>query len=80
MGAPPRSAPAASGEGGGVLGRPEQLDEHVDFGGLSLQDFVAEKTAGRQPPTSVHTYSAQSVEECTCLCPALPVFAHCASR
>ncbi|XP_014554375.1 hypothetical protein COCVIDRAFT_105076 [Bipolaris victoriae FI3] len=64
MGGPPRNGPTTNGHGGGdVLGKPEQLDEHVNFQGLSLQDFVADKPAERQPPTSVHTYSAQSVEE-----------------
>ena len=81
MGGPPRNGPTTNGHGvGDVLGKPEQLDEHVDFQGMSLQDFVADKPAERQPPTSVHTYSAQSVEECTCCYSASQVFAHCASR
>ena len=67
MGGPPRSASAANGHGArDVLGKPEQLEEHIDFQGLSLQDFVADKPSERLPPTSVHTYSTHSVEECTC--------------
>jgi hypothetical protein len=81
MGGPPRNGPATNGHGvGHVLEKPEQLDEDIDFQGLSLQDFVVDKPVERQPPTSVHTYSAQSVEECTCFCFAWRVFAHCASR
>lgn len=81
MGGPPRNVPATNGHGAGnTLRKPEELEEHVDFQGLSLQDFVAERAAEQQPPTPVHTYSAQSVEECTCLCSVSRAFAHCASR
>jgi hypothetical protein len=52
---------------GAVPQKPEEVIEHVDFGGLSLQDFAAEAPKVQQPSTSIHTYSAQSVEECTCL-------------
>jgi len=74
MGAPPRSLAATNGNASGnILGRPEEVDEDVDFGGLSLQAFAAETPA---PISSVHTYSPQSVEECTCLCSRSQVFAH----
>lgn len=67
MGGLPRNLPAANGHGTGeALGKPEQLEEDIDFQGLSLQDFVVDKPAERHPPTSVHTNSTQSVEECTC--------------
>ena len=74
MGAPPRSLAATNGiASGSILGRPEEVDEDVDFGGLSLQAFAAEAPA---PISPVHTYSPQSVEECTCLCSGSQVFAH----
>ncbi|CAA9960353.1 Vps52 / Sac2 family protein [Pyrenophora teres f. maculata] len=60
MGGPPRSLAATNGNASGnIMGRPEEVDEDIDFGGLSLHVFAAETPA----PTSVHTYSPQSVEE-----------------
>ncbi|RMZ70097.1 Vps52 Sac2 family [Pyrenophora seminiperda CCB06] len=60
MGGPPRSLAATDGGAAGtILARPDEVDEDIDFGGLSLQAFAAEVKA----PSSVHTYSAQSVEE-----------------
>ncbi|KAI0575252.1 Vps52 / Sac2 family protein [Pyrenophora tritici-repentis] len=60
MGGPPRSLAATNGNASGnIMGRPEEVDEDISFGGLSLQAFAAETPA----PNSVHTYSAQSVEE-----------------
>jgi hypothetical protein len=81
MGGPPRNTPVTNAEEVAPMsGKPEEAEEHIDFGELSLQDFVAVKTAERQQPTSVHTYSAQSVEECTCSCLESQVFAHCVCR
>ena len=81
MGGPPRRLVTANGGmEGHTQAKPEEVEEDIDFGGLSLQDFVVESTRQRQPSTSVHTYSAQSVEECTCLCSASQVFAHFPSR
>lgn len=57
MGGPPRKSVTAGVE---EQQRPEEVVDEIDFGGLSLHDFVA---AG-QADTPVHTYSAQSVEEC----------------
>jgi hypothetical protein len=81
MGGPPRNPPVANGDDAArTSGKPNEVEDEIDFGGLSLQDFVAVKTAERQQPTSVHTYSAQSVEECTCSCSESQVFAHCVCR
>ncbi|KAI4621907.1 hypothetical protein J4E80_004281 [Alternaria sp. BMP 0032] len=64
MGGPPRSSPATNGEDSTRISeKPGMVEEDIDFGDLSLHDFAAAKTAERQQPTSVHTYSAQSVEE-----------------
>jgi hypothetical protein len=77
MGGPPRRSVTANGDTDGhTQAKPKEVEEVIDFGGLSLQDFVAESTRQRQPSTSVHTYSAQSIEECTCLCSTSHVFAH----
>jgi len=48
-----------------VVEKPEEVVEDVDFGGLSLQAFAAEDDAGAPPLSDVHTYTAQSIEECT---------------
>jgi hypothetical protein len=81
MGGPPRNPGTANGgTGQQIQGKPEAVDEDIDLGGLSLQDFVAESTRPRRPSTSVHTYSAQSVEECTCSSSAAQVFAHVPCR
>ncbi|KAI4649242.1 hypothetical protein J4E93_003557 [Alternaria ventricosa] len=64
MGGPPRNSPATNGEDSmRITEKPEVVEEDIDFGDLSLHDFAAAKTAEQQQPTSVHTYSAQSVEE-----------------
>lgn len=67
MGGPPRKPVAVQAGGIGVLpDKPEELDTDIDFEGLSLQDFAAAEV--HRPVTSlVHTYSAQSVEECMSL-------------
>ena len=64
MGGPPRRMAGGTGSGkNSAPERPEELVADVDFGGLSLQAFVAEETEERH--ISIDTYSAQSVEECT---------------
>ncbi|KAF1836464.1 Vps52-domain-containing protein [Decorospora gaudefroyi] len=64
MGGPPRkSATANRDTEAHTRAKPAEVEADIDFGGLSLQDFVAESNIQRQPSTSVHTYSAQSVEE-----------------
>ena len=81
MGGPPRNSPATNGEDSTRISeKPGVVEEEIDFGDLSLHDFAAAKTAERQQSTSVHTYSAQSVEECMFSCSESQVFAHCACR
>jgi hypothetical protein len=81
MGGLPRNSSATNGEEvARISGKPDEVEEDIEFGELSLHDFVAVKTAERQQPTSVHTYSTQSVEECTCSCSGSQVFAHCVCR
>jgi len=64
MGGLPRNSSATNGEEvARISGKPDEVEEDIEFGELSLHDFVAVKTAERQQPTSVHTYSTQSVEE-----------------
>lgn len=48
-----------------VVEKPEDVVENIDFGDLSLQAFAAEGDAGAPPISDVHTYTAQSIEECT---------------
>jgi hypothetical protein len=67
MGGAPRKPLISSGGKEHVFPRkPEEVVEEIDFGGLSLQDFAAETPREHKRDPSVHTYSAQSVEECTC--------------
>jgi hypothetical protein len=67
MGGLPRKPPTNSGEKDQTVPqKPAVVIEEIDFGGLSLQDFAAEAPQDHKRTTSVHTYSAQSVEECTC--------------
>ncbi|KAF2870709.1 Sac2 family-domain-containing protein [Massariosphaeria phaeospora] len=65
MGGLPRKP--AAGKGGNTTGtlpeRPEEVVEDIDFGGLSLHDFAAADVPDMQQLSSVHTYSAQSVDE-----------------
>jgi hypothetical protein len=65
LGGPPRKPAAGKGDSAGDVSRPEELVEEIDFGGLSLQDFAAAEVDPIQPASPVHTYSTQSVEECT---------------
>lgn len=77
MGGLPRKSLASNGKRDLALPqKPEVIVEEIDFGGLSLQDFAAEAPRQHQHNTSVHTYSAQSVEECTCSPLTLRRFAH----
>jgi hypothetical protein len=63
FGALPRKQTAGS-----VDGRPEELTEEVEFGGLSLQEFAAAKEdRGSAQPSDVHSYTVQSIEQCMCL-------------
>lgn len=70
MGGPPRKpVPLKTSVIGVIPDKPEELDTSIDFGGLSLHEFAAEGTP--EPVASpVHTYSAQSVEECMCFAPS----------
>jgi hypothetical protein len=62
MGASLKKGNAADGQG---EIRPEELCEDVDFGGLSLQAYAEESDRlGSARPTDVHSYTAQSIEEC----------------
>lgn len=46
-------------------GRPVELAEEVDFGGLSLEEFADEKEdRGSTQPSDVHSYTVQSIEQC----------------
>ncbi|KAH7385535.1 Sac2 family protein [Phaeosphaeria sp. MPI-PUGE-AT-0046c] len=64
MGGMPRKPLPGEGEKEGSFPhKPEVLEEDIDFGGLSLQDFAAEAPREKKLNTPVHTYSAQSVEE-----------------
>lgn len=82
MGGPPRKPVNLKQEDAdsAIVQKPEEVEEDIDFGGMSLKDFAAaaevEATTGTRLPSSVHTYSAQSVEECTCLHPEYGVFAY----
>jgi hypothetical protein len=81
MGGMPRKPLVSSDEREHVFPRrPEVVVEEIDFGGLSLQDFAAEAPREHKRVPSVHTYSAQSVEECTCSSFTLRRFAHCDCR
>ncbi|KAF1913030.1 Sac2 family-domain-containing protein [Ampelomyces quisqualis] len=63
MGGLPRKPLTASGDKSEVVAeKPEVVLEEIDFGGLSLQDF-AEAPQEDMRPTTVHTHSAQSIEE-----------------
>jgi hypothetical protein len=67
MGGLPRKPLVSSGERDQTVPqKPEAVVEDIDFGGLSLQDFAAQAPLDHRRTTSVHTYSAQSVEECMC--------------
>ncbi|KAF2279277.1 Vps52-domain-containing protein [Westerdykella ornata] len=65
LGGPPRkSAVAKEKEVAASVGRPDELVEEVDFGGLSLREYAAPGTAdARHSHSPVHTHSAQSLEE-----------------
>jgi hypothetical protein len=77
MGGLPRKPLASNGKRDQALPqKPEVVISEIDFGGLSLQDFAAEAPRQHHQNTPVHTYSAQSVEECTCSPLTLRRFAH----
>ena len=80
MGGPPRKPISANGIGGTVQSKPDEVDADIDFGELSLHDFAEAAAPEQRQDTSVHTYSAQSVEECTSLSSALVSCAHRACR
>ena len=81
MGGPPRKPVSTNGHSDDVRHKPDEMDADIDFGGLSLQDFAAAEIPEQQRQNiSVHTHSAQSVEECTSLSFALVSCAHRASR
>jgi hypothetical protein len=60
--------------------KPAVVEEDIDFGGLSLQEFAVEAPREHKRVPSVHTYSAQSVEECTFSSLTLRRYAHCDCR
>ncbi|KAF1850741.1 Sac2 family protein [Cucurbitaria berberidis CBS 394.84] len=63
MGGPTRRPITAHRDAkGDIQQKPEVVDADIDFGGLSLHDFIEEAPEPRQH-TSVHTCSAQSVDE-----------------
>lgn len=81
MGGPPRRPVAVNGDAAGAAPqKPAEVDVDIDFGGLSLQAFAAEAAPEQRQPNPVHTYSTQSVEECTCSHAVLKSFAHRACR
>ncbi|KAJ4364656.1 Vacuolar protein sorting-associated protein 52 [Neocucurbitaria cava] len=64
LGGSPRRPIGAHGDTkGGIQQKPEVVVTDIDFGRLSLHDFVNEEVPEPRQQTSVHTYSAQSVEE-----------------
>ncbi|KAJ4363825.1 Vacuolar protein sorting-associated protein 52 [Ascochyta clinopodiicola] len=65
MGGPSRRPVYGNGNGEPIQQKPDEVDADIDFGGLSLRNFAeAGLPEQRQNSnTSVHTYSAQSVEE-----------------
>ncbi|KAH7371387.1 Sac2 family-domain-containing protein [Pyrenochaeta sp. MPI-SDFR-AT-0127] len=64
MGGPPRRPVAINGDSTGATPqKPAEVDTDIEFGGLSLQAFATEVASEQRQPVSVHTYSAQSVEE-----------------
>jgi hypothetical protein len=69
LGASPRRALLGKGESSATTQpvKPVELVDNIDFGGLSLQEFAQESKLHAQELAPVHTYSAQSVEECMCL-------------
>jgi hypothetical protein len=77
MGGLPRKPLSGSGEKEqDIPQKPEVVVDEIDFGGLTLHDFAAQAPREQQQPTSVHTYSAQSVEECMCSSLVSRRFAH----
>jgi hypothetical protein len=64
IGAPPRAARVNGGSSTEVI-HPEDLVEDVDFGSLSLQAFAEGEGQETVPSEDVHSYSAQSIDECT---------------
>ncbi|KAF2127588.1 Sac2 family protein [Dothidotthia symphoricarpi CBS 119687] len=62
-GVPRRSSTVNGGNVGSLRQKPEEVVVDIDFEGLSLHDFVAQEAHEQRHTTSVHTYSAQSVEE-----------------
>jgi hypothetical protein len=80
MGGLPRKPLAGDDTSRVIPQKPEELVGDIDFGGLSLQDFAAQAPAAQRQSTLVHTYSAQSVEECTSSNPAFSLPAHCDCR
>ena len=76
MGGLPRKPLAGDATTRAIPQKPEEVVVDIDFGGLSLQDFAAQAPVAQRQSTLVHTYSAQSVEECTSSSPALELPAH----
>lgn len=80
MGGPPRRSASPRGSTHDSHVKPEEVHGDIDFGGLSLHDFAAEEAVEQRQPTPVHTYSAQTVEECTCSSVVYITHAHCDCR
>ena len=77
MGGPPRKPVTSKGDRfGAIPSKPDELEVDIEFGELSLQAFVVQAAADTRQSSTVHTYSAQSVEECMCLPPTFCRFAH----
>ena len=66
LGGPPKKPVNTKGNASAeAVRKPNEIVDDIDFGGLSLEDFAAAEDAPQTRRTShVHTYSAQSVEEC----------------
>jgi hypothetical protein len=67
LGGPPRRPIKRGGDVGTIPTKPDEIVEEIDFGALSLQEFATAEVPQRWREESVHTYSEQSVEECTSL-------------
>ena len=76
LGAPLRTRATASAGVSEERSKPEEVVQDIDFGGLSLQQFVEAKAPTSQPSSPVHTRSAQTAEECTFLLLSLLFHAH----
>ncbi|KIW08757.1 uncharacterized protein PV09_00695 [Verruconis gallopava] len=59
----PLSTQADNGSTPDRAWRPDELVEDIDFGELSLEDFLKRDAVGTQQTIDVHSYTVQSIEE-----------------